>query len=96
MHQRFYSSLQWRKLRSKVKGKWRAKGLPCGECGLPIDWNAKPIVDHIIPRKTAPERSLDPTNLQVVCHGCNTRRAHGVAPAIQTRDDGFPEGWGDR
>ena len=90
----FYSTQEWKRLRAKVKARWKALGLPCGECGVPIDWSAKPIVDHIVPRREAPERALDVSNLQVCCHGCNTRRAHGVAPAVQTGSDGFPEGWG--
>ena len=89
----FYGTPQWRKLRAKIKARWKAQGLPCGECGEPIDYRALPIVDHIVPRRDAPERALDPTNLQLVCHGCNTRRAHGISPTTVTQSDGFPEGW---
>lgn len=82
-------------MRAKVRAMWKATGRPCGHCGEKIDYRAMPIVDHIIPRREAPERALDIRNLQVVCHPCNTRRAHSVPLTTLTRSDGFPEGWGD-
>lgn len=89
----FYSSIEWKKLRSKVRARWKALGLPCAYCGEKLNYQAMPIVDHIIPRREAPERALDVTNLQVVCHACNTLKAHSKAPVTPTGADGFPPGW---
>ena len=89
----FYSSIEWKKLRAKVKARWKALGLPCGYCGDQIDYRAMPIVDHIVSRREAPERALDITNLQVTCHRCNTLKAHGKPPVTPTGMDGFPSGW---
>jgi 5-methylcytosine-specific restriction endonuclease McrA len=53
----------WRKLRAAhlAKHPW------CRRCG------AKAIeVDHIEPRRLAPERRLDPTNLQSLCKSCHS------------------------
>jgi len=88
----FYTSHQWHKLRSKVKAKWKANHMPCGYCGKPLDWQAKPIVDHIKPRSTHPQLALDETNLMVVHHRCNTRKYHfqenAKRPLIGA--DGYP------
>ena len=89
----FYYGKPWQKLRAQTKARWKRAGLPCGICQDPIDWNARPIVDHIISRRQAPHREMDPSNLQVVCHQCNSRKAKGVK-VVRTGADGFPEGWG--
>ncbi|RWR44981.1 HNH endonuclease [Sinirhodobacter ferrireducens] len=48
----------WRKLRARHIRKHPF----CVICGAPAT-----DVDHIIPRRVAPERRLDPTNLQSLC-----------------------------
>ncbi|MFD1341459.1 HNH endonuclease [Litorisediminicola beolgyonensis] len=48
----------WRKLRARHLANYPA----CVRCGKPAT-----DVDHIIPRRLAPERRLDPTNLQSLC-----------------------------
>lgn len=90
----FYGQQAWRKLAAKRKAQWRKQGLPCGYCGEPLDWNARPIADHIKPRHTHPHLALAPENVQIVHHACNTLKARGTPPPTQTRADGFPEGWG--
>jgi 5-methylcytosine-specific restriction endonuclease McrA len=53
----------WRKLRDR-----HLRDHPfCVRCGNPAS-----DVDHIIPRSVAPERRLDPTNLQSLCKGCHS------------------------
>ena len=90
----FYSSLAWKKIRAKVKAQWKARGWPCNYCKETLDWSTWCIVDHIIPRADRPDLALESSNLQVVCHGCNSRKAKGLEPITRTRSDGFPEGWG--
>jgi len=75
---KFYSTLEWIKLRSKVKARWKRMGLPCGYCGLPIDWDAKPIADHIQNRKKYPRLALVESNIQMVHHECNTKKSKYV------------------
>lgn len=91
----FYSSTEWIKLRSKVKARWRAAGLPCGVCGKAIDWRAKPIADHILSRKARPDLALEIRNVQVTCHRCNSRKAVWVErnDRPQIGLDGLPDDW---
>jgi 5-methylcytosine-specific restriction endonuclease McrA len=90
----FYGSVQWQKLRSKVKGHWRRAGLPCGLCRQKLDWAAKGsvVVDHIKPRRTHPHLALSPLNLWCLCSRC-----HSGAKAVMERGkrpevglDGWP------
>lgn len=53
----------WRRLRAE-----HLKAHPfCVRCGAPAR-----EVDHVIPRSVAPERRLDPTNLQGLCTPCHS------------------------
>jgi 5-methylcytosine-specific restriction endonuclease McrA len=73
----FYSTPAWRRLRSKVKKRWRIGGLPCHFCEQPLDWKQYRglIVDHIINRKLRPDLALVESNLVVVHHACNSKKA---------------------
>lgn len=54
----------------------------CRKCGAAGRIVAARIVDHIVPIRRAPERRLDPTNLQSLCASCHqskTGREHGNA-----------------
>lgn len=53
----------WRKLRAEhlKRHPW------CRLCGAQAT-----DVDHIVPRRIAPERRLDPTNLQSLCKSCHS------------------------
>lgn len=68
---RFLDSRAWRKL-SKAK---LAETPWCEIClksrGV---YNPARDVDHIIPRSEAPERRLDPTNLQSLCKRCHSAK----------------------
>lgn len=66
----------WVKLRARV-----LRGEPCcRECarrGLEVPAT---VVDHVVPVRLAPQRLLDPTNLQALCRPCHdakTNRADG-------------------
>lgn len=65
----FLNSWEWRTLRYKILLK---HGRRCMCCGASPDDGVTVIhVDHIKPRHTHPELSLDPDNLQVLCGVCN-------------------------
>jgi 5-methylcytosine-specific restriction endonuclease McrA len=92
----FYGSTAWVKLRSRVRARWRRDGSPpCPLCKKAI--TGVPIVDHIIPRRKRPDLALEGSNMQVVCHPCNTQK--GVWEDREDRGpeigaDGFPVGGG--
>ena len=57
----------WRKLRL-----WHLAGEPlCRRCGSLGRVTEATQVDHIIPIRDAPDRILDPTNLQSLCDNCH-------------------------
>ena len=99
-NERFYQSNEWHRLRSKVKARWKKQGLPCAWCNQPIDWSARPIADHVVPRKARPDLALDASNIVIMHMGCHNAKTHkaermGVeVPVIGA--DGFAEGsdWG--
>ena len=98
MNDGFYSSKEWHKLRSKTKALWKAKAYPCGYCHQPIDWTQRVSVDHIMNRKKHPDLALSMSNLQVVHHECNTKKAayYENNNKIEVQSNGFPVGsdWG--
>lgn len=47
-------------------------GYTCQDCGLRDEEIMQ--VDHIVPRRVAPERYLDLTNLRSLCPNCHTRK----------------------
>ena len=57
----------WRRLRRL----WLMRHPTCARCGL-----AGEEVHHVVPRATAPERTLDPSNLETLCRSCHAA-AHG-------------------
>ncbi|WP_028030525.1 HNH endonuclease [Gemmobacter nectariphilus] len=68
----------WRKLRAAHL----AAHPRCCRCGAPAA-----EVDHVVPRREAPDRRLDPTNLQSLCTPCHSgakqreeRRQFGRTP----------------
>lgn len=65
----FLTSWEWTTLRYKVIQKYGRKCMCCG--ASPDDGSTVINVDHIKPRHTHPELSLDINNLQVLCHHCN-------------------------
>lgn len=93
----FYSSAAWRELRAKVRAKWRQAGQPpCPICRQPV--TGTPIVDHVIPRRKRPDLALAESNLRVVCHPCNSKKAawSDNSSKVEIGVDGFPKGgsWG--
>jgi len=65
----FLFSWEWTTLRYKILNKYGRRCMCCG--ASPDDGSTVLNVDHIKPRHTHPELSLDPDNLQVLCHPCN-------------------------
>lgn len=66
-HNRGYGR-EWRKLARRRKRDYPI----CEECGIYMS----EVVHHIVPIKDAPERKLDPTNIQALCRDCHERK-HG-------------------
>ena len=46
------------------------------------------VVDHIVPIREAPERRLDPSNLQTLCAGKGTPQCHNTIKAAEERGAG--------
>ena len=94
MNDGFYSSSEWKTIRARTKARWKRDDYPCGYCKKPIDWTQRVSVDHILNRKQHPDRALDITNMQVVHHECNTKKAAYFEnnTKIEVRADGFPVG----
>lgn len=68
----FYYSSEWRMLRYHTLRKFGFKCLACGRGPTFVRLH----VDHIKPRSTHPELSLDPDNLQVLCEDCNLGKSN--------------------
>jgi 5-methylcytosine-specific restriction protein A len=74
-HDAFYYSPAWRALRAA-----HLMANPrCTHCGGPGH-----VVDHVVPRRQAPGRALDPSNLSTCCASCHSTKT--------ARTDG---GWGE-
>lgn len=69
--QAFYSSPEWKLLRSQVI---EEEGRTCSECGKFIRVDSDVTVDHKHPRSKHPPMSLERSNLRVVCRSCNARK----------------------
>lgn len=69
----FLASWQWTRLRYEILKKF---GRRCQCCGATPDDGAVMHVDHIKPRSTHPQLSLDPDNLQVLCASCNKGKSN--------------------
>lgn len=65
------TSGKWRTMRNR----WLMQHPACAMCGL-----AGEEVHHMVPRKVAPERLYDPTNLQTLCKACHAEH-HRSNPA---------------
>ena len=93
----FYKTPGWFRARHKAITRWRSAGLPCAFCGSELMWAMKGsiIVDHIINRKKRPDLALEPTNLQVVHHECNSRKWRWLEAnqKEQIGLDGLPDSW---
>jgi 5-methylcytosine-specific restriction protein A len=63
-HGGFYQSREWTRL-SKAH---RAAHPLCVRCLAAGRSVVGDVADHIVPREVAPDRELDPSNLQTLCH----------------------------
>jgi 5-methylcytosine-specific restriction endonuclease McrA len=95
----FYKTKQWAAVRDRVKANWRHQKLPCHYCGEPLDWSRRygTIVDHVIPRHQRPDLAFTESNLVVVHHQCNSKKAawSDRSSKVVVGEDGYPEdsGW---
>lgn len=69
--QKFYQSVEWRKLRLAA---FRLHGRRCRMCGSTPEDGIRLHVDHIVPRYAQPELALNITNLRVLCEDCHVGR----------------------
>ena len=90
----FYVSGVWKALRQTIL---RRDKYQCRECGvrcLGKKQNApSPHVDHIEPRKKRPDLALKPSNLQVLCSSCHSRKTLTATMGTEKPRiglDGFP------
>ena len=67
----FYSSPEWRQVRTQVI---KEHGSICSECGIKIKNRLDVTVDHIQPRSKYPELALNIENLRVLCRSCNSQK----------------------
>ncbi len=67
----FYTSPEWRELRIYVlrRDRWR-----CVLCGRAVHHKGMARVDHIRPRREAPELAMEATNLRTLCPTCDNQR----------------------
>ena len=76
----------WERLRTRlVRTHTRTHGYICPGWNRPphaADPNTNPLTgDHIVERHIAPERALDPDNIQILCRACNTSKSHTIRNA---------------
>jgi 5-methylcytosine-specific restriction endonuclease McrA len=85
----FYRSSAWLTLRSRAL---RLAGWRCAWCGADVRGRGCSRVDHIRPRRDAPELALDLRNLRVLCPSCDNRRHHekGGKQMTGAHADGTP------
>src|SRR5262245_19382627 len=67
----FYYSKAWRELRLRALRRARYR---CQHCHAHVIQSGGARIDHVIPRKQAPELALQITNVRVLCPRCDNRR----------------------
>jgi hypothetical protein len=67
---KFYYSGRWRRMRKLILMR---DGFRCTACGRSVRGKGAARVDHIAPRREAPMRAFDPTNLRTLCPVCDNR-----------------------
>jgi 5-methylcytosine-specific restriction enzyme A len=65
---RFYNRSAWKKLRASKL----SQNPLCEECLKRELFVPAVHVDHVLPLATHPERGMDATNLQSLCHSCHS------------------------
>lgn len=84
----FYKTKDWHRIRTKALF---AAHFKCAFCEKNVRGKGKSRVDHIIPRKEAPELELELSNLRVLCPSCDNRRhADKGSTKTATGLDGMP------
>ncbi len=93
---KFYKSREWMAARFRALHK---AGHRCEHCGVSVKKKGSMRVDHIKPRKSYPELSLDQSNLQVLCASCDNKKhkekGYKVKDVPPVMLNGAPEGWLD-
>jgi hypothetical protein len=66
----FFHCEAWQALRRSILERGEARCVRCGRKA-----SAMLVVEHIRPRAQAPDRALDPENVQILCHACKNEQA---------------------
>jgi len=62
---------RWTRLSKRLRTEWRAQGVSCHLCGLPIRPDQEMDVDHLEPVNVAPHRAHNLMNLAPAHASCN-------------------------
>lgn len=65
----FYNTLGWQRVRFMVLVAFGPRCMSCGKSSK--DGYTVIDVDHIYPKSRWPDLAMEPTNMQVLCRGCN-------------------------
>jgi len=66
----FFHSEAWQALRKSTLERSEARCFRCGRRA-----SAMLVVEHIEPREIAPHLALEPSNVEIICHGCRQARS---------------------
>ena len=70
-HERFYSSGQWKKVRTHIMSRYGGLCRSCAEFDMDVRAD---VVDHIVPIEINWELKINFDNLQPLCHSCHNRK----------------------
>lgn len=66
----FYIGREWRSFRKKMIAQLDNV---CSQCGIEV-FGSDITLDHILPMSKHPDLALEPSNVQVMCRVCNSRK----------------------
>jgi len=89
----FYKSKEWYRMRNVILVR---DNYSCRMCGAYVRPKGQNCVDHIISRRRRPDLSLDPNNLQTLCHSCHNKQKQIMEAnehKVPVDESGFPASW---
>ncbi len=64
----------------------------CSGCGKEV-YGSDITLDHILPVSLYPDLRLDPTNIQVMCRDCNSRKQDRIAVRLSYFNEKYVSGF---